>query len=45
MNLIQAAQTLFVAEIHDLIEATHDVVLDKSDLARIGVQADPDPDR
>ena len=45
MNLIQTAQTLFVAEIHDLIEATHDVVLDKSDLARIGVQAGPDANR
>ena len=38
-NLIQAAQTLFVAGEPDLTEATHDVVLDKSDLARIGAQA------
>jgi len=38
-NLIQAAQTLFVAGEHALTEATHDVVLDKSDLAQIGAQA------
>ncbi len=45
LNLIQAAQTLFVKGEHALIEATHDVVLDRSDLAQIGVTAsggDPD---
>jgi len=39
MNLIEAAQTLFVAEQHDLTQAAHDVVLDKSDLTEIGAQA------
>ncbi|NNJ93418.1 MAG: Na/Pi cotransporter family protein [Halobacteria archaeon] len=39
MNLIEAAQTLFVAEQHDLTQAAHDVVLDKSDLTEIGTQA------
>jgi phosphate:Na+ symporter len=41
MNLIGAAQTLFVARQHDLTQAAHDVVLDKSDLTQIGVQAGP----
>ncbi len=39
MKLIQAAQALFVAEEHDLTQAAHDVVLDKSDLTQIGAQA------
>jgi phosphate:Na+ symporter len=39
MNLIQAAQTLFVAKEHDMTQAAHDVVLDKSDLTQIGIQA------
>jgi phosphate:Na+ symporter len=38
-NLIRAAQTLFVADEHDLTQAAHDVVLDKSDLTQIGAQA------
>ena len=42
MNLIEAAQTLFVAETHYLTEATHDVVLDRSELARIVEQAGAD---
>jgi phosphate:Na+ symporter len=37
MNVIRAAQTLFVAEDHDLTQAAHDVVLDKSELKQIGV--------
>ena len=36
MNLIRAAQTLFVAGEEELTQATRDVVLDKSDLSRIG---------
>ncbi|MGB5259537.1 MAG: Na/Pi symporter, partial [Gammaproteobacteria bacterium] len=35
MNLIRAAQTLFVADVHDLTQAAHDVVLDKSDLTKL----------
>jgi hypothetical protein len=30
-----------VARQHDLTQAAHDVVLDKSDLTQIGVQAGP----
>jgi len=37
MNVIRAAQTLFVAEDHDLTQAAHDVVLDKGELKQIGV--------
>ena len=37
MNVIRAAQTLFVAEEHDLSQAAHDVVLDKGELKQIGV--------
>ncbi len=40
MNLIRAAQTLFVAGEHNMSQAAHDVVLDKSDLTRMGTQAD-----
>jgi len=39
MNLISAAQTLFVAGEQQLTQAAHDVVLDKSDLTQIGAQA------
>ncbi len=39
MNLISAAQNLFVAGGQHLSQAAHDVVLDKSDLTQIGVQA------
>jgi phosphate:Na+ symporter len=39
MNLISAAQTLFVAGVHHPTQAAHDVVLDKSDLTQIGAQA------
>ena len=39
MNLINAAQTLFVAGGQQLTQAAHDIVLDKSDLTQIGVQA------
>jgi len=37
MNVIRAAQTLFVAQEHDLTQAAHDVVLDKGELKQIGV--------
>ncbi|NNJ94319.1 MAG: hypothetical protein HKP57_06210 [Halobacteria archaeon] len=37
MNVIRAAQTLFVAEEHDLTQAAHDVVLEKGELKQIGV--------
>ena len=37
MNVIRAAQTLFVAEERDLTQAAHDVVLDKGELKQIGV--------
>jgi len=39
MNLIRAAQTIFVADEHDHTQAANDVVLDKSELTRIGAQA------
>jgi phosphate:Na+ symporter len=39
MNLISAAQTLFVAGAQHPTQAAHDVVLDKSDLTQIGTQA------
>ncbi len=39
MNLIRAAQTLFAAGAQHLTQAAHDVVLDKSDLTQIGIQA------
>ncbi len=39
MNLIQAAQTIFVADEHDHTQAANDVVLDKSELTQIGAQA------
>jgi phosphate:Na+ symporter len=39
MNLISAAQTLFVAGVQHPTQAAHDVVLDKSDLTQIGTQA------
>jgi phosphate:Na+ symporter len=39
MNLIQAAQTIFVADEHDHTQAAYDVVLDKSELTQIGSQA------
>ena len=39
MNLIRAAQTLFVAGGQHLTQAAHDVVLDKSDLTQIGAQS------
>ena len=38
MNLISAAQTLFVAGEQHPTQAAHDVVLDKSDLTQIGAQ-------
>jgi phosphate:Na+ symporter len=40
MNLISAAQTLFVAGEQQVTQAVHDVLLDKSDLTQIGEQAD-----
>jgi len=39
MNLISAAQTLFVAGEQHVTQAAHDVLLDKSDLTQIGEQA------
>ena len=42
MNLIRTAQTLFVAGEQELTQATRDVVLDKSDLSRIGSDAGTD---
>jgi len=42
MNLISAAQTLFVAGVQHPTQAAHDVVLDKSDLTQIGTQAGTD---
>ena len=42
MNLISAAQTLFVAGVQHPTQAAHDVVLDKSDLTQIGTQAGRD---
>jgi len=39
MNLISAAQTLFVAGGQHMTQAAHDVVLDKSDLTQIGAQS------
>ena len=36
MNLIRAAQALFVADEHDMTQAAHDVVLDKSEISQIG---------
>lgn len=39
MNLISAAQTLFVAGDQHPTQAAHDVVLDKSDLTQIGLPA------
>lgn len=39
MNLINAAQQLFVAGEQHLTQAAHDVVLDKSDLTQIGAQS------
>jgi phosphate:Na+ symporter len=39
MNLISAAQTLFVAGEQHLTQAAHDVVLDKSDLTQFGAQS------
>ena len=39
MNLISAAQTLFVAGEQQVTQAAHDVLLDKSDLTQIGEQA------
>ncbi len=39
MNLISAAQNLFVTGEQHLTQAAHDVVLDKSDLSKIGTQA------
>ncbi len=38
MNLIRAAQTLFVAGEQDLTQAAHDIVLDESDLTQIAGQ-------
>jgi hypothetical protein len=40
MNLIRAAQTLFVTGGHILTQAAQDVVLDNSDLNRIGAQTE-----
>ena len=43
MNLISAAQTLFVAGERQLTKAAHDIGLDKSDLTQIGVKtSEPD---
>ena len=39
MNLIDAAQTLFVSSDHDLSEAAHDVGLDENELMQVGAQA------
>jgi len=39
MNLISAAQALFVAGEQHVTQAAHDVLLDKSDLTQIGEQA------
>ena len=42
MNLISAAQALFVAGEQHPTQAAHDVVRDKSDLTKIGTQAGPE---
>ena len=40
MNLVRAAQVLFVTVERHMTQAAYDVVLDRSDLTRIGTQAD-----
>jgi hypothetical protein len=40
LNLINAAQNLFATGELQLTHATHDVVLDKTDLTQIGAEAD-----